>query len=185
MSSSSLQGNALLLRAATFAATKHRKQTRKGCSAPPYINHCLEVARLLADVGGLSDDVPLLCAALLHDTVEDTKTTLEEIQALFGAEIAQLVCEVTDDKSLHWKERKRLQIETAASKSLRVKCLKLADKICNVRDIAHDPPRGWGVRRRRDYLDWSARVVEGLRGSNTALEQLFDELLNDAYRQLA
>ena len=166
---------ALLLRAARFAAEKHRDQRRKGRRASPYINHPLEVADVLARVGGV-DDVVTLVAAVLHDTVEDTRTTPEEIEADFGPEVRAVVAEVTDDKSLPKAVRKQLQVEHAPHASRRAKLVKLGDKICNVRDVTNDPPPDWSTARRREYLEWAKRVVDGLRGTNEGLERCFDEV---------
>jgi len=173
----------LLLKAARFSAEKHRDQRRKDSHASPYINHPLQVAETLASVGGV-EDVSLLVAALLHDTVEDTGTRPEEIETEFGAEVLFLVMEVTDDKSLPKPERKRLQVEHAPHKSHRAKLLKLADKICNVNDILNTPPADWSLQRRREYLLWTEQVVEGLRGANPALERRYDELLAEGKQAL-
>ena len=151
-----------LLRALHFAAQKHRDQRRKDLDASPYINHPIEVAETLARVGGVNQ-LAVLQAAILHDTVEDTETTLEELEEAFGREVRELVDELTDDKRLPKAERKRLQVEHAPALSQRAKLVKLADKICNVRDIAHAPPRGWSRERRVEYLAWTERVVAGLR----------------------
>ncbi len=164
----------LLLRAATFAAHKHKKQLRKNADATPYINHPLAVAELLAREGGV-EDTAVLAAAILHDTVEDTATTPEELASIFGAEIAGIVAEVTDDKALKKEERKRLQIEHAPHLSQKAKLVKIADKICNVRDVADDPPKGWPLSRRQEYFEWAKAVVDGVRGVNAALEAAFDE----------
>lgn len=163
-----------LLRALDFAARRHRDQRRKGKSATPYINHPIAVARVLAEFGGVGDGT-ILAAAVLHDTVEDTQTSLEEIEHEFGPQVRRLVAEVTDDKSLPAAERKRLQVIHTAGASAGAKLVKLADKICNVIDLVHSPPVGWSVERQRDYLEWTARVVAGCRGVNEALEQLYDE----------
>jgi len=168
-----------LLTALSFAARKHRDQRRKGAEAPPYINHPIEVADILARIGGV-DDVTVLQAALLHDTVEDTQTSPDELDREFGSAVRTLVEEVTDDKTLPKSERKRLQIEHAPHLSPRAKLIKLADKICNVRDVMHTPPEGWDQRRRSDYLDWAARVADGCRGTNPELERHFDALLREA-----
>ncbi|HUJ24370.1 MAG TPA: HD domain-containing protein [Myxococcales bacterium] len=165
----------LLLRAATFAAEKHKSQLRKNADATPYINHPLAVAELLAREGHVDDPV-VLAAALLHDTIEDTQTTREDLRERFGEEIASVVQEVTDDKSLPKQERKRLQIEHAPRLSARAKLVKLSDKICNVRDVADDPPKDWELPRRQEYFDWAKAVVDGLRGGSAPLEQKFDAL---------
>ncbi|OQY56235.1 MAG: phosphohydrolase [Candidatus Parabeggiatoa sp. nov. 2] len=174
----------LFLTALKFAAVKHRNQRRKDRKATPYINHPIEVAETLWLRGGVRETVTIV-GALLHDTLEDTDATPEEIHNQFGAEILALVQEVTDDKSLPKLERKRLQIEHAPHKSTRAKQLKLADKICNVHDITHSPPHNWSLKLRQEYLDWSEQVVAGLRGVNPALEAHYDALLAEARDALA
>ncbi|MEM8694906.1 MAG: HD domain-containing protein [Pseudomonadota bacterium] len=164
----------LLLEAAHFAADRHRDQRRKGRGAVPYVNHPLDVAALLAEHG--IDEIDLLAAAILHDTVEDTDTEIEEIEQRFGPHIAAIVGEVTDDKSLEKAERKRLQIEHAPHKSREAKLLKIADKTCNLRDLIAAPP-DWPIDRKRDYFDWAARVVAGLRGQHDGLDQAFDDAM--------
>ena len=165
-----------VLQAASFAAFKHRGQTRKGHRKYPYINHPIAVAELLAGVGGVTDPV-ILMGAMLHDTVEDTGTTFEELQEAFGAEVADLVREVTDDKRLPKEVRKQRQVEHAPGASVRAKILKLADKSVNVYDVVHDPPSDWTVMRRREYVEWAERVVAGCRGVNEPLERHFDALV--------
>jgi GTP diphosphokinase / guanosine-3',5'-bis(diphosphate) 3'-diphosphatase len=164
----------LVVKAANFAAFKHRNQRRKDADASPYINHPIALAMVLSNEAGIVDPI-VLCAALLHDTVEDTETTLEELQKTFGKTIASTVMEVTDDKKLPKKERKRLQIVHARTASRRARLVKLADKICNLRDIASSPPAKWNLRRKRKYFDWAKQVIDALRGTNRTLEKLFDE----------
>jgi GTP diphosphokinase / guanosine-3',5'-bis(diphosphate) 3'-diphosphatase len=164
---------ALLLKAFAFAAHKHRDQRRQDQAASPYINHPIALADVLVNEGGVAD-VEVLCAALLHDTVEDTATTPEELQNTFGARIAGIVAEVTDDTQLPRAERKRLQVERAGGISREAKLVKLADKICNLRDMAERPPASWDLARRREYFDWAKRVVDGLRGAHPVLEAAFD-----------
>ncbi len=165
-----------VLRAAQFAAHKHRMQRRRDADATPYINHPIALAVLL-DQEARIDDPVVICAALLHDTVEDTETTFAELAAAFGDEVANVVLEVTDDKSLERSERKRLQIEHAASISPRAKLVKLADKICNLRDIETAPPVGWTSQRQEEYVAWAVQVVAGLRGVHAGLERIFDEIV--------
>jgi guanosine-3',5'-bis(diphosphate) 3'-pyrophosphohydrolase len=167
---------AKLLHAASFAARKHTGQTRKGDDAAPYINHPLEVANLLGNVGKV-EDFDVLIAAILHDTVEDTKTTKEEIEELFGMRAASIVMEVTDDKSLPKAERKQKQVEHAPHLSDGAKQLKLCDKISNITDVMNNPPAGWSKERRLDYIEWGERVAKGLRGVNQNLENYFDGLI--------
>ncbi|MEO8042663.1 MAG: HD domain-containing protein [Acidobacteriota bacterium] len=162
--------------AASFAAKKHKDQKRKGDDAEPYINHPLEVANLLTNIGQV-DDADMIVAALLHDTVEDCGVSFEEIKAKFGSVVANYVRELTDDKSLPKAERKRLQIEHAPHLSHGAKQIKLADKISNIRDITANPPDGWSVERRREYVEWGKKVVAGLRGVNSDLEHCFDEVV--------
>jgi guanosine-3',5'-bis(diphosphate) 3'-pyrophosphohydrolase len=142
----------------------------------PYINHPIEVAETLWETGGVRDGTALI-AAILHDTIEDTETTPDEIRTLFGEEILKVVLEVTDDKSLPSPVRKQLQIDHAPHISPEAKLVKLADKICNLYDLIHSPPRMWTLRRRQTYLLWTEQVVAGLRGTNLALENRYDELL--------
>ena len=166
---------AQLLKAISFAAKKHAAQKRKGADEEPYINHVLEVANLLANVGQVTD-FDVLIAAVLHDTVEDTATTATEIDEKFGANVGKMVMEVTDDKSLPKAERKLLQIEHAPHLSDGAKLIKLGDKISNIRDVTENPPDGWPLDRRIEYVEWGKKVVAGLRGINTDLETHFDEL---------
>jgi GTP diphosphokinase / guanosine-3',5'-bis(diphosphate) 3'-diphosphatase len=162
-----------IMRALSFAAAKHRDQRRKDREASPYINHPIALALILTDEGGVTD-TDVICAALLHDTVEDTETTLEELAGQFGAEIASIVAEVTDDKSLPKQERKLRQIEHARTASEKARLVKLADKIANLRDIAASPPANWDNARKLEYFDWATRVVDGVRGTHAGLEALFD-----------
>ena len=172
-----LFGIPLLIDALAFAAHKHRDQRRKNVAASPYINHPIALAPVLVCEGRI-DELPVLCSAILHDTVEDTETSLDEIRHRFGNEIAAVVGEVTDDTSLPKARRKALQIEHAPHLSRTAKLVKIADKICNVRDMADDPPANWPIERRIEYFEWCKRVIDGLRGTHPTLENAFD----DAYR---
>ncbi|MBM4005520.1 MAG: bifunctional (p)ppGpp synthetase/guanosine-3',5'-bis(diphosphate) 3'-pyrophosphohydrolase [Planctomycetes bacterium] len=165
-----------LLKAMKFAAEKHARQRRKNSEATPYINHPIEVAEHLARVGRIADE-DILVAALLHDTVEDTQTTFEEIAESFGARVAGIVRECTDDKSLEKVERKRLQVVNAPRKSPEAKCVKIADKTCNLASILTDPPEGWSLRRRQEYFAWAEQVVHGLLGVNDRLDVFVNEVL--------
>ena len=164
---------ALLLKALAFAAHKHRDQRRKDAEASPYINHPIALADVLVNEGGVAD-TEVLSAALLHDTVEDTDTTPDELERVFGPRIARIVAEVTDDKNLPKAERKRLQVEHAATISAEAKLVKLADKICNLRDVAERPPASWDLARRTEDFDWAKSVVDRLRGAHPRLEKAFD-----------
>lgn len=161
--------------AANFAATKHRDQRRKDREASPYINHPLSLAYVLTnEVSGIMDE-DVVAAALLHDTIEDTDTSPAEIAEIFGDNVLGLVLEVTDDKDLPKAVRKQLQIDHAPSLSHGAKLVKLADKICNVRDMANSPPADWALSRQLEYFEWSKAVVDGLRGTHAELESLFDD----------
>ena len=168
----------LILKALAFAAHKHRDQRRKDVEASPYINHPIALADVLCNEGGITDE-NVLCAALLHDTVEDTETTPEELTHVFGKTISDLVMELTDDKDLPKAERKRLQIEHAAHASHQAKLVKLADKICNLRDIVSHPPDGWDLKRKQAYFDWAKKVIDKIRGTNVALEGIFDAIYDN------
>jgi len=168
-----------VLRAAHFAARRHAGQRRKGAAAEPYVNHLLEVAELVCSA--LDElDANLVIAALLHDTVEDAGVTKEELVQAFGADVAELVVEMTDDKSLPAPERKRLQVVTASKKSVRAQVIKLADKISNVRSVLFSPPAGWSVQRKREYFEWAKQVVHGLTRPNPKLKAEFDRLCEQA-----
>jgi guanosine-3',5'-bis(diphosphate) 3'-pyrophosphohydrolase len=169
-----IERSASLISALSFAAYKHRNQRRKDVEASPYINHPIALAHVLSVEGNVWDQ-KVLIAAVLHDTLEDTKTTVGELRRKFGKKIARIVIEVTDDKKLHKSVRKRLQIEHAPTLSKPAKLVKLADKICNLRDVVSSPPTKWPLKRRRKYFDWAKSVVDGLRGVHPRLEKLFDQ----------
>jgi guanosine-3',5'-bis(diphosphate) 3'-pyrophosphohydrolase len=164
-----------ILHAASFAAEKHTAQKRKGAAAEPYVNHLLEVAQLVSTA--LSEpDTNLVIAALLHDVVEDTSVTKEEVAAVFGSDVADLVAEVTDDKSLPKAERKRLQVVHAATRSARAQVIKLADKISNLRSMLNSPPADWSFERRREYFLWAKQVVDGQTVPNPLLKAEFERI---------
>lgn len=164
----------LLLKALSFAAYKHRHQRRKGARQIPYINHPIALADLLVRTAEIRDP-KTIAVALLHDTVEDTCTTPDELKAEFGSTISNLVAELTDDKSLPDEERKRRQVEHASSLSPRARLVKLADKTCNLRDVVQDPPAKWTLKRKQQYFDWAKSVIDKIRGTNAKLENAFDE----------
>ena len=172
-----------LLAAAIFAAEKHQGQVRKDQRGSPYITHPLLVAQILWETGGIHD-TDILTAAILHDTVEDTPTTPDELRSRFGSEVLRIVLEVTDDKSLPKIERKRRQVIHAPELSRPAKLVKLGDKLANCTDILKSPPRGWDLERRRNYIQWAADVVSRIRGVNAPLENAFDAILSEAEAQL-
>lgn len=163
-----------VLRAADAAARWHVHQRRKGVAQEPYVNHLLEVASLVAEATD-GTDPNLVIAALLYDAIEDQEVSRKMIVEVFGVDVADLVAEVTDDKSLPKQVRKELQVERAASKTRRAKLLKLADKTSNLRALASSPPPDWSADRRLAYVAWARSVAEGLRGTNGWIEGQFDE----------
>jgi len=171
------KSSTLVLRAAAFAADKHSHQRRKDHARTPYINHPLAVARVLAEECGIKDP-EILAAAILHDTLEDTETTRLELEREFGARIAALVSEVTDDKSLPKQRRKQLQIDRAPMKSKGAALIKVADKICNLRDLRASPPKHWTAERRQRYQQWASDVVTALPLGRHLLRRVFDGELN-------
>jgi (p)ppGpp synthase/HD superfamily hydrolase len=172
-----------VLRAADAAARWHAHQRRKGIAQEPYINHLLEVASLVTEATGGSDP-NLVIAALLHDAVEDQEVPIQMIAREFGKQVADIVMEVTDDKTLPKEERKRKQVETAPKKSREAKLIKLADKTSNLRTIASSPAADWSVKRRLEYVEWARNVVSGLRGTSTWLEGEFDQAADKAAKSL-
>ncbi len=171
-----------ILRAAVFAARAHSGQTRKGAAQEPYVNHVLEVAEILAAHGAPQASI---LAGLLHDVVEDTEITSAELAEAFGAEVAGIVAEATDDTALPKETRKALQVSKAPHKSDAAKQLKLADKISNLRAIMHSPPRTWDHARRCEYIGWAGRVAAGLKGVNPGLDALFEATYREAVTHLA
>ena len=167
----------LLFKALAFSAEKHSKQKRKDIDKSPYINHPISLANILAKRWVIDENV--LCAAILHDTIEDTKTTADELRKHFGEKITSIVLEVSDDKSLEKEVRKQLQIDHAASLSREAKLVKLADKIANITDIINTPPVNWSKERKQEYFAWAKAVVDNLRGVHQGLEGEFDDLIAD------
>ena len=173
----------LILRAFKFAAIRHRDQRRKDKQASPYINHPIAVAETLWEIGEIRE-VTTLVAGILHDIIEDTDTSPEELERAFGAEICSIVKELTDDKVLPNAVRRRLQLQNVAELSAPARHVRTADKISNLEDIIYFPPAGWSLERREEYVNWAGSVIEGLRGSNHALEKYFGELFMEAVRRL-
>jgi guanosine-3',5'-bis(diphosphate) 3'-pyrophosphohydrolase len=166
---------ALIFKALEFASIKHRDQRRKDADASPYINHPIALAKVLCVEGGVTD-VNAICGAILHDTIEDTETTAEELTEILGETVSKIVQEVTDDKKLPKEVRKRLQIEHAPHASHQAKLVKLADKICNLRDIVSTPPADWSLQRKQEYFDWAKKVVDQIRSASDKLSLAFDEI---------
>ena len=172
-----------VLKAADAVARWHVHQRRKGAAQEPYINHLLEVASLVAEATE-GKDPELVIAALLHDAIEDQEVPRPMIAAQWGEEVARVVEEVTDDKSIPKADRKRKQVEHATKKSQRAKLIKLADKTSNLRAITASPSPDWSVKRRLEYVAWAREVVAGLRGTNVWLEAEFDRAAEAADRSV-
>ena len=168
--------NKLILKAANFAAHRHRNQRRKDEEKTPYINHPISVAKIISEIGNV-EDPEVLAAALLHDTLEDTETTPEELVENFGDRVCRLVQEVTDDKDLDKPIRKQLQIEHAKELSDGAALIKLGDKISNVTDITKTPPTNWDSMRRLEYFEWAEKVFNNCPMVNEALENHFAEAI--------
>ena len=175
------------LKALKWASELHRLQRRKGSaeSVPgkcprliPYVNHLIAVVEILGRVGGVEDE-DILIAGLLHDAIEDTEVTEADIYAAFGPRVGRIVGEVSDDRSLDQMDRKAAQVAHAAALSREAQLVKLADKIHNCSDLMTHPPEGWSPQRISDYRKWSCDVVDGLRGGNEPMEQLFDTIIQE------
>ena len=172
----------LLFSALRFAADHHRFGRRKGEEASPYINHPIEVAAELVEVGVVDHEI--LAAALLHDTVEDTDAAPGDLQREFGPRVRRLVEALTDDPSLTSRERKQDQLSRAGELEPDAKGIRIADKICNARDVGSKPAQGWSLERRREYLDWTEQVVERCKGILPELDARYDAALHEARTQL-
>ena len=175
--------NPLILKAAHFAAHKHRDQRRKDKEVSPYINHPISVANIISEIGNI-EDPEVLAAALLHDTIEDTETTVEELIDNFGERICSLVQEVTDDKTLPKLERKQRQIDHAKEISGDAAIIKLGDKIANITDITNTPPTDWDSNRRLEYFEWAEKVINNCPRVNTSLEKYFKDSIQKGREKL-
>ena len=173
----------LILKAANFSAQKHRTQRREDEDASPYINHPISVALAVAQIGGV-DDPEIIASALLHDNIEDTETTSEELEDQFGKQVCKYVLEVTDDKTLPKDERKKRQIEHAKKLSKGAALIKLGDKISNVTDVTNNPPADWNINRRKQYLDWAEKVIENCPKVNDRMENKFQEIIKQGRKAL-
>lgn len=172
----------IFFEALEYACWQHRFQRRKGFTRIPYINHPIKVAKLLVDMNENPQN-EMIIAALLHDVVEDTDSTIEEIEKRFGSKVASIVNEVTDDMTLPSKLRKEHQVVKSPGLSKEAKQIKIADKICNITDMLHYPI-GWSLGKKKKYILWSIRVVAGCRTINKKLEQCFDEICNEGLKKL-
>ncbi|GAA5955097.1 hypothetical protein JCM8115_001850 [Rhodotorula mucilaginosa] len=173
-----------LLEAAHFAAVAHSQQRRKSAARPAYIQHPIHVALLLASPESSlypNPPVEILQAAVLHDTIEDTDVTAQDLEQKFGKEVTTIVLECSDDKNLDKAQRKQAQIDSAPHKSDAAKHVKLADKLSNLRDLmsADGRPSGWPVERIQEYFVWAKMVTDACRSVNPGLA----EELETIYRE--
>jgi guanosine-3',5'-bis(diphosphate) 3'-pyrophosphohydrolase len=166
-----------IVSALDFAARKHRDQRRKDHAASPYINHPISLVSILVIEAGISDP-NVIVAAILHDTIEDTDTTPEEIERHFGQKIKTIVEEVTDDRSLSRDVRKELQVKHASHLSTEAALVKLADKIANLRDLQCSPPLNWSCERKQDYFDWAEKVVKNINDPHPRLMEIFSSTIH-------
>ena len=171
----------LVLKATQFAALKHRNQQRKD-GKTPYIIHPISVAVILAEIGSI-DDLEILSAALLHDTLEDTDTSAHELEKIFGSRVRIIVEELTDNDMLTFSQRKQMQIDNAPYLSKDATLVRIADKISNVSDVIKTPPPEWNQKRCTEYVDWAEAVINNCQKVNQDLENYFFELLTE-YRKL-
>ena len=174
----------MLIKAFKFVSVKHSGQRRKGYKGEPYINHLADAADILWNSGEIHD-ITTVVAGILHDTIEDTSTTQEELASEFSPEIASVVLEVTDDKSLPKDKRKQLQIEHAPQLSFMARQVKLADKISNLKGILESPPEGWDNERLLEYAKWSEKVISRIKGTNEILEKIYYKLFDEAIKKFS
>ncbi len=160
-----------ILKALDFSAFKHRYQRRKGDKNLPYINHPIKVAYIVSEIGKVEDPI-IIASAVLHDVVEDTETSFDELRKEFGDRVASIVMEDTDNKSLEKSERKRLQIENAKDLSYEATIVRIADKIANIMDIVNSPPNTWAHKRKNDYLEWAESVVSKCKDYDDSVKSL-------------
>ena len=168
----------LLTSAASFAAIAHSADRRKNVQQSPYIEHPLRVGDRISSLGRITD-CEVIAASYLHDVVEDTDITDEDIRAKFGDNVANIVKEVTDDRTLSKLDRKKNQVKNAPGKSYQAKLVKLADKLDNLSDLINEVPQGWTEQSRYGYFIWCYFVIAGLRGTNEYLEKALDDLYTE------
>ncbi|MCV6595652.1 MAG: HD domain-containing protein [Mangrovicoccus sp.] len=172
-----------LTRALAYAARAHANQRRKGAAQEPYINHLIEVMDLVAGATG-GEDTELLIAALMHDVIEDTAITAEELTDAFGPRVTRIVQANSDDMTLPKAERKRQRIANMAHKAADARIVKIADVISNVRAVVISGPAGWTAEWKLNYLKGCRDLVDAGRGANATLEAIFDATANEAERAI-
>jgi len=178
-----MRGINLILKALNFAAFKHKYQRRKGDEHLPYINHPIKVAFIISEIGKIDDPI-IISSAILHDVIEDTETSEEEIEKEFGNNIASIVKELTDNINFEKQKRKKLQIKKAPFLSREATIIRIADKIANIEDITSSPPIGWSYERKEEYLEWAEKVVKACKNVNNDLKNYFFEKLKKTKKEL-
>lgn len=173
----------LVVKALHFAAQQHRNQRRKDADTSPYINHPIALLQVLVQEGGI-EDPEILAAALLHDTIEDCGVTAAELSQHFGSKVSAYVVEVTDDKSLAKEARKQAQIDHAPHLSAEAQCIKVADKICNLRDLLNQPPADWPMSRKAKYFVWASQVIGAMPTPPPSLKAIADLLIAEGLQQV-
>lgn len=158
-----------------FAANAHKRQKRKDATGTPYINHPIDVANILADAGITDPDI--LCAAVLHDTIEDTYVTYDLIKEQFGEKVANIVKECSDDKSYPKEIRKQMQLKHSTNASVEAKLVKAGDKLSNIGDLDSNPPANWTQDEIQGYITWCYAVCLEIKGHN----QIVDQRLSDIF----
>lgn len=162
----------LVVRAAYFAGEKHRLQRRSDIEQTPYINHPLELAHILTEEGDIYC-MDTICASLLHDTLEDTETSPEELNKHFGEIITSIVIEVSNDMTLNSQQRREYELRKVASLSNKAKLVKIADKLANIRDVSTMPPAGWTREKKQNYFDFALEIVDQVKDASPRLHQIF------------
>ena len=168
--------HAFMAKALYFATLAHEQQRRKTGDVP-YIKHPIGVANYAINAKVQNPNVIVAC--YLHDVVEDTFVTIEDIEEHFGPKIAKFVAEVTDDKNLSKVERKKGQIEHSKHISKEAKIVKLCDKLYNLKDLVRNPI--WEPERVQGYFVWSYIIVNNMRETNKCLEDQLDEVFNSEF----
>ncbi|KAM3718084.1 Guanosine-3',5'-bis(diphosphate) 3'-pyrophosphohydrolase MESH1 [Dirofilaria immitis] len=167
----------LIIKAVDLAARRHRQQRRKDAIQTPYVNHPIGVAYILTNEGQITDTATII-AAILHDIVEDTKTTDKEIRETFGDEVADIVKECTVVKSVKREIRMKSQLQKASELSHKAKLVQLADKLYNIRDIERCIPFGWTKQNVTEYVLFAKNLLSSIRGIHGPLENALDDAIN-------
>lgn len=169
--------------ALAFAAEQHKYQRRGGYDPLPYINHLIKVSSAIIQIGQ-EENPDIIIAAILHDVVEDSDTSYEDLAGQFGAPVADIVAELTDDMELPYNQRKALQVEGASKLSLAARKIRIADKASNIQDI-FTYPLDWKEEKKIAYLENSLTIVDQIRGTHAALEAWFDQSVQFARKVLS